>query len=240
VEEEPDAVSIVVVQADGLLLGVAVDDVFGTEEIVVKPLGRHVKQVPLFAGATILGDGSVALILDVIGLASTAKVEEVTAGLGIGGGQDEGASLGGERSTFVLLRVGRDRRVAVPLEAVARLEEVSADTLERAGNGLVMQYRGDLLPLVALASIVGTDAGDEPSNEDGPANVPVVVYADGVHRVGLVATEILDIVEGVFEIQPMASSPGILGSTVVHGHVTDVLDMGAAFDISMEEAGHVA
>ena len=242
-DDGTDAVSIVVLQADGLLLGVVVDDVFGTEEIVVKPLGQHVKQVPLFAGATILGDGSVALILDVIGLASTAKVEEVAAGLGSTGADADEAGRAGERSTFVLLRVGRERRVAVPLKAVSRLEEAPVDAVEQAGRGRVMQYRGDLLPLVALASILPGIAGEEPEPEalgDPPTSVPVVVYSDGERQLGLVATEILDIVEGVFEVRAVGASPGILGSTVVHGHVTDVLDVHAAYELSTKETGRVA
>ncbi|MHB1599395.1 MAG: chemotaxis protein CheA [Acidimicrobiales bacterium] len=242
-DDGADAVSIVVLQADGLLLGVVVDDVFGTEEIVVKPLGQHVKQVPLFAGATILGDGSVALILDVIGLASTAKVEEVAAGLGSTGADADEAGRAGERSTFVLLRVGRERRVAVPLKAVSRLEEAPVGAVEQAGRGRVVQYRGDLLPLVALASILPGIAGEEPEPEalcDPPTSVPVVVYSDGERQLGLVATEILDIVEGVFEVRAVGASPGILGSTVVHGHVTDVLDVHAAYELSTKETGRVA
>jgi len=242
-DEETEAVSIVVLQADGLLLGVVVDDVFGTEEIVVKPLGQHVKQVPLFAGATILGDGSVALILDVIGLASTAKVEEVTAGLGmVGDGADDSARAG-ERSTFVLLRVGRERRIAVPLKAVSRLEEAPLDAVEQAGSGRVMQYRGDLLPLVALASILpglDGDVGEETDLGSEARSVPVVVYSDGERHLGLVASEILDIVDGIFEVRAVGASPGILGSTVVHGHVTDVLDVRAAYKLSTKETGRVA
>ncbi len=240
-DEQPEAVSIVVLQADGLLLGVAVDEVFGTEEIVVKPLGRHVKQVPLFAGATILGDGDVALILDVIGLAAAARVEEVTAGLALSSdlADDEDRPL--ERSTFVLLRVGRDRRVAVPLKAVARLEEAPSSSVEQAGSGRVLQYRGDLLRLVALSEILDAACEDAPVGADGgPANIPVVVYSDGERHLGLVASEILDIVEGVFEVRPVGAGPGILGSTVVHGHVTDVLDVDAAFALAGKEPERVA
>ncbi len=240
----PGAVSIVVLQADGLLLGVVVDEVFGTEEIVVKPLGRHVKQVPLFAGATILGDGSVALILDVIGVAASAKVEEMSANLSTQV-VEEDAGGRGRRSTFVLLRAGRDRRVAVPLQAVARLEEAPADAVELAGTGHVMQYRGDLLPLVSLAHVLpGEDSAGEvgarTSDDETAASVPVVVYSDGDRQLGLVASEILDIVEGVFEVRAVGAAPGVLGSTVVHGHVTDVLDVTAAYELSSKETGRVA
>jgi two-component system chemotaxis sensor kinase CheA len=240
----PEGVSIVVLQADGLLLGVVVDEVFGTEEIVVKPLGRHVKQVPLFAGATILGDGSVALILDVIGVASNAKVEELSESLS-GQTVEDDAGGRGQRSTFVLLRVGHARRVAVPLQAVARLEEAPAGAVELAGAGHVMQYRGDLLPLVSLAQILpgedpaeGADA--QAAGGETARSVPVVVYSDGERQLGLVASEILDIVEGVFEVRTVGAAPGVLGSTVVHGHVTDVLDLNAASELAGKDAGRVA
>lgn len=237
-DQGPDAVSIVVLQAGALLLGVVADDILGTEEIVVKPLGRHLSQVPLFAGATILGDGSVVLVLDVIGLASAAGVEEATAG--VGAETSEETTGAGEPSTYVLLRVGRARRVAVPLEAVARLEEAPAGAVEQAGAGQVMQYRGDLLPLVSLATVLRGTEQEEPAAGAVPGRVPVVVCSDGERHLGLVASEILDIVEGVFEIRAIGSSPGILGSTVVHGRATDVLDVHAAFEASLEEAGSVA
>ncbi|MDA8291394.1 MAG: chemotaxis protein CheA [Actinomycetota bacterium] len=239
-EEEPDAVSIVVLQADGLLLGVVVDEVFGTEEIVVKPLGRHVKQVPLFAGATILGDGGVALILDVIGLAAAARVQEVAAGLALTGGLEDERDRSAERSTFVLLRAGRSRRVAVPLEAVARLEEAPASRVEQAGSRKVLQYRGDLLPLVVISEMLGEPGAEDPPDGQGGASVPVVVCSDGARQLGLLANEILDIVDGVFEIRPVGASPGILGSTVVHGHVTDVLDVATAFPLAGKEPERVA
>ena len=150
------------------------------------------------------------------------------------------ASQRGERSTFVLLRVGESRRVAVPLKAVSRLEEAPADKIEPAGTGYVMQYRGDLLPLVTLSSILeGTGEVQALDGSQQSASVPIVVYSDGERNLGLVASEILDIVDGFFEIHSASAVPGILGSTVVHGHVTDVLDIEAAFDLSMKEAGHV-
>lgn len=231
--EEARATSIVVVQADDLLLGVVVDDVFGTEEIVVKPLGQHVKHIPVFAGATILGDGSVALILDVIGLAAAAQVQEVSRNLAAAQAFDaDEESDAGERSTFVLLRVGAERRVAVPLASVSRLEEAAADTIEQAGGRPVLQYRGELLPLVRLEEVLDEPRVASAEGGEAPAGVPVVVYSDGERQLGLVAAEILDIVEGVFEVRPVGRGAAIVGSTVVNGRATDVLDVRAAFDLT--------
>ncbi|MDA8295501.1 MAG: chemotaxis protein CheA [Actinomycetota bacterium] len=227
-----EATTIVVVQSDDLLLGVVVDDVFGTEEIVVKPLGQHVKQIPVFAGATILGDGGVALILDVPGLAAAAQVHEVSRNVAAAQAARDlgGQTLRAEQSTFVLLRVGAERQVAVPLTSVSRLEEAAADAIEHAGGRLVLQYRGELLPLVRLEEVLGEPPAATAGAREG--GVPLVVYSDGERHLGLVASEILDIVEGVFDVRQVGASSAIVGSTVVNGHATDVLDVRAALELT--------
>jgi two-component system chemotaxis sensor kinase CheA len=143
----------------------------------------------------------------------------------------------------VLLRVGHDRRIAIPLEAVSRLEDAPTDAVERSGGGHVMQYRGDILPLVAVASILEATGGDPLDVPDaGPRSpsVPIVVCSDGTRRLGLVVSEILDIVDGYFELRPVTASPGILGCAVVGGLVTDVLDVDAAFGPPACLVDHVA
>lgn len=225
--------TIAVVQADGALLGVLVDEVLGTEEIVVKPLGRHLAQIPVFAGATILGDGGVALILDVPALAAAARLgavaRSVAARLGTPEKEaDERPGTGGDRHRFVLLRVGHARRVAVPLASVARLEEAPVGAIEQAGGRPVLQYRGELLPLVRLAEVLGEAEDTGPGC--GSGSVPVLVSTDGARRLGLVASEILDIVEGSFEIRAVGAGSAVAGSTVLQGKATDVLDVQAALD----------
>jgi two-component system chemotaxis sensor kinase CheA len=116
--------------------------------------------------------------------------------------------------------------VAVPLAQVARLEEVAEADMERAGGRDVLQYRGDLLPIVRLAEVLGESGGGEAdTGEADAATVPVVVYADGSHQVGLVASEILDIVEEVLEVRHVGEDAGLQGSAVVQGRVTDLLDV---------------
>ena len=227
-----EATTIVVVQSDHLLLGVVVDDVFGTEEIVVKPLGQHVKQIPVFAGATILGDGGVALILDVPGVASTAQVQEVSRRLAAAeAARDLGEDTAvADHRTFVLLRVGAERQVAVPLTSVSRLEEATAEAIEHAGGRLVVQYRGELLPLVRLEEVLEESSAPTLGAREG--RVALVVYCDGERHLGLLASEILDIVEGVFDVRRVGPSLAIVGSTVVNGHATDVLDVRAALELS--------
>lgn len=228
---ERDSVSIIVLQAETLQFGAVVDGVVDTQEIVVKPLGRHFKHLPAYAGATILGDGSVALILDVNGLASHAGMTEGALSESSVDGSEEGSVS--EGSGLVLLRVGAERRIAVPLDVVARLEVVGADNIEFAGQRPVLQYRDQLLPLVYLTDLLGESVqrgGDEPDNGNIADELPVVVFSGSRGQVGFIASEILDIVDGSSELEQVGAGGSVLGSCVVHGRVTDMLDVDRAVD----------
>ncbi len=214
---EPEALNIVVLQADGEQFGLVVSEISDTAEIVVKPLGRLLKSVRAFAGATIMGDGRIALILDVLGLAEMASVNSNHRD-GSGTGDDEVAD-GADRRTMLLFSLG-ERRVALLLEMVARLEEFDPATIEHAGDQRVVQYRGEILPLVFLADELG-----HPSHRDPDALLRVVVYTEGARSVGLVVDDIHDIVEQAIELSTHTAAKGILGSAVVQGRVTDVLDV---------------
>jgi len=216
---ERESLDIVVVLADGVPFGVVVDAVEGTQEIVVKPLARHLKGVPAYAGATILGDGSVALILDVAGIAGPAGVTQGRAGAAQDGGGLTEASAQSE--ALLILRVD-DRRLAVPLGQVARLEELDARQVEHAGTRRAVQYRGDLLPLAWAAEVLGLASGPL----DG--RLPVVVCTDGAKSVGLVADEILDVVDEVVHMSEVGAAPGVLGTAVLQGFATDLLDLPVA------------
>jgi two-component system chemotaxis sensor kinase CheA len=209
------ALNIVVLQSDDRQFGLVVPGVNDTQEIVVKPLGRQLKDVGIFSGATIMGDGRVALILDVSGLAAATGIvrerEEV-------GGSHVVSLLGGEEQTRVahLVFCAGGRRLAVPLSTVSRLEELMASQVELAGSKPVLQYRGGILPLVELERV-------DPARV-GP--LPVVVCRDGEQAVGLVVGEILDVVEGE-DLSGAVPSDGCLGSLVLQERVTDVLDVPA-------------
>jgi two-component system chemotaxis sensor kinase CheA len=218
-----DSVNIVVLQADGRTFGLVVDAINDTEEIVVKPLGKQLKGIACFAGATIMGDGRVALILDVVGLAQQAKVvsdapDSAAAETAVR------ASADGERpQTLLLFNVGADRRMAIPLSRAARLEEFPAARVERAGAHEVVQYRGRILPLIRVADHVA-GMGTAAASADP---LQVVVYAENGRAVGLVVGRINDIVEEVVVVQPQAETHGLLGSAVVQGKVTGFLDVPA-------------
>lgn len=215
-----DVLNIVVLQAEDRQFGLVVDQVNDTQEIVVKPLGKQMKGLNCYAGATIMGDGRVALILDVLGIAQRSSVLAEGRGAGRAGERAAQDSAGNERSSMLLFRAGELERLAVPLSLVARLEEIPRDRLEYAAGRPVVQYRGQLLPLVHLAGQLGTGAG-----QDGEASVQIIVFADGDNRIGMIVDEIVDIVEDEMRIRHASNRPGILGSAVIGGQVTDVLDL---------------
>jgi two-component system chemotaxis sensor kinase CheA len=226
---EDRAVNVVVLQADDAPFGLVVDEVSDTQEIVVKPLGRQLKHLSVFAGATIMGDGKVALILDVMGLAAESHALRSAAGSGSSSLADD-ASLDDELTTLLVVAAG-GARLAVPLSSVSRLEEVPAQDIERAGGREVVQYRGSLLPLVHLSRALGNHSytsSDTASDGADPARLlPVVVHGTGADAVGLVVEEILDIAEEHLVLSDVGRAAGVLGSAVVQGRVTDLLDVDA-------------
>jgi len=214
-------VNIVVLQADGRQFGLVVDEINDTEEIVVKPLGKQLKGITCFAGATIMGDGKVALILDVMGLAQHANVIAEVHDRSLAG-KTKTTERMDERQTLLLFNAGQNARMAIPLSMVARLEEFPRTQIERSGNQEVVQYRGQILPLIQIASYLPNAAGVALVQNDP---VQVVVYSEAGRSVGLVVGKINDIVQETLTIKRDASRDGILGSVVVQEKVTDLLDV---------------
>ncbi len=209
-------INIVVLQADGRSFGLVVDAVNDTEEIVVKPLGKSLRGLACFAGATIMGDGRVALILDVMGLAQHAEVISENS---------ESNFTAHPTQTLLLFSVGDRDRVAIPLSVAARLEEFPREKIERAGQKDVVQYRDQILPLIRVSDILQTAPSTTATSGEAP--MQVVVYTEQGRSIGLVVDSINDIVETAFTLQHQNSTAGLLGSTVVQGKVTDVLDVRA-------------
>ncbi|MGN6331595.1 MAG: chemotaxis protein CheW [Motilibacteraceae bacterium] len=222
---EDRAVNVVVLQAGDAPFGLVVDEVSDTQEIVVKPLGRQLKHLSVFAGATIMGDGKVALILDVMGLAAESHALRSAAGSGSSALADD-AALDDELTTLLVVAAGGSR-LAVPLSSVSRLEEVPAQDIERAGGREVVQYRGSLLPLVHLSRALGNQSYSSSDEADVNRLLPVVVHGTGADAVGLVVEEILDIAEEHLVLSDVGRAAGVLGSAVVQGRVTDLLDVDA-------------
>ena len=218
---ESQSVNIVVLQADGRQFGLVVDAVNDTQEIVVKPLGKQLKSITCFAGATIMGDGRVALILDVLGLAQHAAVLAESRGMTAAAEmQSDGKALN-DRQTLLVFEAGLNSRFAMPLSQAARLEEFPRPKIEHCGNRPVVQYRGSILPLIDVAEQLGRSA----VVPDGDGPLQVVVFAENGRSVGLVVGQIIDIVEESVTAQRHGQAPGILGSALVSGRVTDLLNV---------------
>ena len=219
-----EATNIVVLQAEDRQFGLVVDGISDTQEIVVKPLGKHLKGVACYAGASIMGDGKVALILDVRGLAELAGIiaEEAHDGSRVDS-QAANQSLG-DHQTLLLFRTGRYGRLSVPLSLVDRLEEFAKSTVEFAAGRPVLHYRDQILPLVSLGSLLDANSEDKAMQQDP---LQVIVFSEGKQRIGLVVEAIVDIVEGAINVRRASSSPGLLGSAVVGGKVTDFVDLQA-------------
>ncbi|MFA6297786.1 MAG: chemotaxis protein CheA [Nocardioides sp.] len=213
---QTDALTVVVVQADDIRFGLCVGEVHDTQEIVVKPIGRQLKALPLYAGATIMGDGQVALILDVGGIARVRALTptELTDTVAVG------ADVGSQ--ALLVLEVSNHRRAALPLTAVSRLEEFDASRIERSGLAEVVQYRDGILPLLRLAPAIGLP--ETPGERD---QISVVVHEEAGRRVGIVIDQVLDVVDEAIVATEVGRRVGVLGSAVVQDRVTDLVDLDA-------------
>ncbi len=214
-ETGTDNAFVVVMIVGEQRFGVVVDNVFDTEEIVVKPLAKALSGIAVFSGNTILGDGTVIMIVDPNGIARAVSVSE----------ESEKASAemqvstqaGEEVTSMLLFNAGGEEPKAVPLSLVTRLEEIDTQDIESADGERFVQYRGGLMPLVQI----GCGASLEQNQRQ-----PVLVFTDGGRSVGLVVDEIVDIVEEPLNIEKSGGTPGIIGTAVLKGKATEIIDVG--------------
>jgi len=229
--EEDAAINIVVLQADDHPFGLVVDEIQDSEEIVVKPLGKRLKGIKVFAGATIMGDGKVALILDVVGLAQSASILSGVRDRAMSEKAGEALEKDADKQTFLLFAGIDDSRMALPLAMLARLEEFPASQVEESGNELVVQYRGKILPLIRLDRVLEErrqrvrEALRSAEKNAGP--LQVLVCNDEGETLGLVVEKILDIVEDHAEVKSPATRAGVLYAVVINDRVTELLDVPA-------------
>jgi len=213
---DPENGFIVVTQVGSQTFGIVVDGVFHTEEIVVKPMSTKLRHIDMFSGNTILGDGAVIMIIDPNGIARA---------LGAAGSAsheiaDENAasraSAAEQLTSLLVFRAGTNQPKAVPLGLVTRLEELPTDKIELSNGRYMVQYREQLMPLVQMAGVSVQTSGSQ----------PILVFADDRRSMGLVVDEIIDIVEERLNIEVGGSEAGILGSAVIKGQATEVIDVG--------------
>jgi two-component system chemotaxis sensor kinase CheA len=222
----PEKGFIVVTQIGAETFGIVVDSVFHTEEIVVKPMSTKLRDIGMFSGNTILGDGSVIMIIDPNGVAQ---------GVGTSGASDQlhnqdavaERNAAAEATTSLLIvRAGSQEPKAVPLSLVTRLEEIESNQIEVSNGRHMVQYRGHLMPLVRVS--------DE-ARIRSEGLQPLLVFSDGGRSMGLVVDEIVDIVEDRLEIQVGSDRPGALGSAVIKGQATEILDIGHFLPLAYDD-----
>ncbi|MEO3429399.1 chemotaxis protein CheW [Pelagibius sp. CAU 1746] len=213
---DDEEVFIVVAQIGNYSMGIIVDRVFDTEEIVVKPVAPILRNIQLFSGNTILGDGSVVMILDPNGIAAA------TGEISVAEGAEDDAkgrhvASSSDSVAMLIFRAVDDTPKAVPLALVARLEEIDLQKVEFSNGQYVVQYRGQLMPLVMM---------DSAQKLESEGRQPVLVFADRSRTMGLVVQEIVDIVEGRMNIELSSEREGYVGTAVIDSKATDIIDAG--------------
>ncbi|KZK77347.1 Chemotaxis protein CheA [Pseudovibrio sp. W64] len=221
---------IVVMQVGSQSFGVVVDGVFHTEEIVVKPMSSMLRNINMFSGNTILGDGSVIMIIDPNGVASamashasgtlsdTVEDEYENAEAHV---IDADAPI-----SLLLFRAGSEEPKAVPLSLVTRLEEFDVNKIEHSNGRDLVQYRGSLMPLVYV------NEGDRHKSE---GTQPMLVFSDNGRSMGLVVDQIVDIVEDRMTIEVVSERQGVLGSAIIRERATEVIDLGHYLPLAFDD-----
>lgn len=206
---------IIVAQIGSQTFGVVVDGVHDTEEIVVKPVASVLREISLYSGNTILGDGSVIMILDPNGLAGHISAAESDKQ-----NQEEQKAVrsadNDDAVSMLIFKAGSDEPKAVPLSLVTRLEELELDTIEYSNGRNVVQYRGNLMPLVNVSPM-------QQLKTEG--RQPILVFADNGRAIGLVVDEIVDIVDEKLQIELTSGSSEIMGTAVIRDHATEIVDV---------------
>ncbi|MEA5623594.1 chemotaxis protein CheW [Nostoc sp. UHCC 0251] len=225
--------SLVIVQVDNYRFGLVVDTIEDIQDIVVKPLGRQLKTLSLFAGATVLGDGKVALIIDVVGLANQTGIIAKQKQL-LSENAANSQEQAGDRQIILLFEGPQGARMGIPLAIAFRLEEILVSAVEKVGNQDVFQSYGQILPLIDLCKVFGDR---NHFNDEALATVAetlqiIIVSPYSELSVGLVVDRILDIVEETVTIKGIPSRPGVLFCAVIQGQITEILDIETVIQIA--------
>jgi two-component system, chemotaxis family, sensor kinase CheA len=208
---------IVVTQVGSQIFGIVVDGVFHTEEIVIKPMSSKLRHINTFSGTTILGDGSVIMIVDPNGIVQAlGRAVQVTRDERLELDNSEEAAAD-DTVSLLVFRAGSHQPKAVPLSLVTRLEEIDCRKIEVSDGRHLVQYRNQLMPLLRI---------DTQSDLKREGAQPILVFSDHGRSMGLVVDEIVDIVEDQLNIEVTSERPGVLGYAVIKGNATEILDIG--------------
>jgi two-component system chemotaxis sensor kinase CheA len=218
-EENKKEDFIIVTQVGNFTFGIIVDQVYDTEEIVVKPVAPIIKGMNIYSGNTILGDGSVIMILDANGLAQEISAKsDSSAGTDFGSDEEDesAAAIETEKEAILTFRAGGSAPKAVPLSLVARLEEIEVKDMEYSDGQPVVQYRGQLMPMMTLND-------DYKVKEEGRQQV--LVFSNAGKTMGLIVEEIIDILEDNINVELVSDTAGVIGSAIINGISSEVIDV---------------
>ena len=214
------AMNIAVVSAGAFKYGLVVDQLHDSEEIVVKPVGRHLKKCSAYAGATIMGDGKVALILDISNLAQKAELAAVSEAGQMARAAEEEARTQQDKAALLTFKNTDTGHFAAPLNLVERIERIKTADIERVGGKKVVQYRGGALPLYELSQVADFDALPEKELQE------VIVFKVKNRELGLMVTPPVDTMEVVLDVdETTLKQPAINGSMIINGHTTLLVDI---------------
>ena len=215
-DQEKNNLYLIITEVSGYVFGIIVDRVFDTEEIVVKPVAEMLKGLTIFSGNTILGDGSVIMILDPNGIANATGNITSTDEFNEANEQNQRKSTSEKETSLLLFSTGDKTPKAVPLALVARLENINSADIEYSSGQMTTQYRGALMPLVPFDTTITVN--DEKSK-------PVLVFSDKEQSLGIIVDDIVDIIDEHLDIQLSTQKNGLLGSAIINGIATDVVDI---------------
>jgi len=214
------AMNIAVVSAGAFKYGLVVDQLHDSEEIVVKPVGRHLKKCTAYAGATIMGDGKVALILDISNLAQMAELATVSEASQMARAAEKASETKTDKAALLTFKNTDSGHFAAPLNLVERIERIKTADIERIGNKKVVQYRGGALPLYELSQVAAFDPLPEKELQE------VIVFKVKNRELGLMVTPPVDTMEVVLDVdETTLKQPAINGSMIINGHTTLLVDI---------------
>ncbi|MGM0653801.1 MAG: chemotaxis protein CheW [Thermodesulfobacteriota bacterium] len=215
------AINIAVVSAGAFKYGLVVDQLHDSEEIVVKPVGRHLKKCTAYAGATIMGDGKVALILDISNLAQMAELSAVAeAGRNAAKAAEEEAAARADKVALLTFKNNEKEHFAAPLSIVERIERIKTSDIEQIGDRKVVQYRGGSLPLYKLSQVLNVEQLPQRERQE------VIVFKVKDRELGLMVTPPVDTQEVVLNIDSSTlKQPAVSGSMIINNHTTLLVDI---------------
>ena len=216
---------IVVMQQAGNTFGVVVDEIFDTEEIVVKPLSNALSSASAFSGATILGDGSVIMIIDPAAISKSAGENKEIAE-DVPNQAQNGANKPAELTSLVIFQAGTPEPKAVPLGLVTRLEELDVASFESSEGKILVQYRGALMQIIPA---------DPYLNIKQEGSQQILVFTHNDNSIGIAVDAIIDIVEDKLDIEMSADKPDTLGVAVIMGKATEIIDVGYYLNQTMND-----